>query len=103
MDPDYIAFRELVRRVQRDPAPAAERTRARRAGRELLEVLALRSMCWVIQAALYAPASRGGGQQARGTGRATGRAAGIQRAPRGAVCGRVFRWTSAAVKGQGTA
>lgn len=43
MDPDYIAFRELVRQAERDPVLAAELTRAMREGRPLSRLLSLAS------------------------------------------------------------
>ena len=41
MDPDYIAFRELLRQAEADPALAAEIERLMREGAPLAEVLAL--------------------------------------------------------------
>ena len=41
MDPDYIAFRALLRQAETDPALAAELTRAMVEARPLREILAL--------------------------------------------------------------
>ena len=43
MDPDYITFRELVRRAETDPVLAAELTRAMQEGWPLSRVLSLAS------------------------------------------------------------
>ncbi len=43
MDPDYIAFRALLRQAQADPVLAAELTRAMREGWPLSRVLSLAS------------------------------------------------------------
>lgn len=43
MDPDYIAFRDLLRQAEHDPALAAALTRAMRRGWELSAVLSLAS------------------------------------------------------------
>ena len=43
MDPDYIAFRELLRQAEADPVLAAELSRAMREGWELSRVLSLAS------------------------------------------------------------
>ena len=43
MDPDYIAFRELLQQAQADPVLAAELTRAMQEGWPLSRVLSLAS------------------------------------------------------------
>lgn len=44
MDPDYIAFRELLRQAEHDPVLAAELTRLMAEARPLREILSLASV-----------------------------------------------------------